>query len=53
MIEAQYLVHCLPLRIDLVLKGMFPAHHSSQGGERLIFLQIGLFSKVEWNTCIS
>jgi hypothetical protein len=29
------------------LKGILPANHSFQGGERLISLQIGLFSKFE------
>jgi hypothetical protein len=33
--------------IELIFKEIFHANHSFQGGERLIFFQIGLFSKVE------
>jgi hypothetical protein len=29
------------------LKGILPANHSVQGGERLILFQIGLFKEVE------
>jgi hypothetical protein len=29
------------------LKGILPANHSFQGGEKLILFQIGLFNKIE------
>jgi hypothetical protein len=36
--------HPFLLRIELVLKVILPPNHSFQGGEMLLFLQIGLFS---------
>jgi hypothetical protein len=44
MLELQHLTHCFPVRIELVLKGMLPAYFVFQRGDRLSFLQIGLFS---------
>jgi hypothetical protein len=47
MVERKHLAHCIPLRIELVVKGIIPANHCFQGGKALILLQIGLFSQVE------
>jgi hypothetical protein len=35
------------VRTELVLKGILPANHSFQGGDRLCLLPLGLFSSVE------
>jgi hypothetical protein len=35
------------VRSDLILKGILPANQSFQGGEGLIFFQIGLYMSAE------
>jgi hypothetical protein len=40
----QNLEHCIPVKIELGLKGILPRSHSFQGGERFILFQIDLFS---------
>jgi hypothetical protein len=47
MVERKHLAHCIPLRIELVVKGTVLVNHCFQGGKALILLQIGLFSEVE------
>jgi hypothetical protein len=43
----KHLALCFPVRIDLVCKGVLPAHEGFQGGDMLNLIQMGLFSWVE------
>jgi hypothetical protein len=38
-----HIVQWFPVKIEIVLKGIFLAKNSFQGGDRLCLLQVGLF----------
>jgi hypothetical protein len=43
-LKQENLAHCFPVRLKLVFKGVLSTNDSFKDGERLILLQIGLFS---------
>jgi hypothetical protein len=46
-LKQESLVHCFPLKSELVLKGILPPTYVFQRGDRPSLFQIGLFSRVE------